>query len=214
MLDKQSGLLHSASPLDPSILTQGVLLVVGSAPCLFEDVKRALALYPTAAIMAVNGTCTCLPYIDYLLAGHTDKAEEFVAQREKAFPGTRYEVLATTDVKHEKESRQAHPSVTMWFDKTHCTGATSIGKGARMGLTLGYSPIIICGAPMDGSGYAEAEAKLKHNCHRVGDPTKQDHRVMKGYKEKFRKLSESESFRNKVFSMSGFTRDCLGEPPR
>ena len=41
-----------------------VAVVVGSAPCLHEDLKRALELYPFAFICAVNGACVEIEELD------------------------------------------------------------------------------------------------------------------------------------------------------
>lgn len=190
----------------------GTLLVVGSAPCLFDDVERALVLRPFAALMLVNGACTAIERAEHVLSGHTDKAELFAAARRKAFPNApTWRLHATIDSKHAAEAAKNLPSVTDWHSKEFCTGATSIAKGAKLGLiALGFDEVILCGAPMDGSGYAASEAVVPHNCHRVGHAEKQKHRVIEGYRTKFKKFAEA--YRGRVFSMSGYTRDCTGEP--
>jgi hypothetical protein len=63
-----------------------VLLAVGSAPGLYEDLAAAKALYPDAEVMLINGACAAVEEAQHILAGHTEKAEEFVAARDKAFP--------------------------------------------------------------------------------------------------------------------------------
>jgi hypothetical protein len=193
----------------------GTLLVVGSAPCLFDDVQRALMLRPFAAIMLVNGACTTIERAEHVLSGHTDKAEAFAAARRKAFPNApAWQLHATAKEAHIADAHKTFPSVTTWWDKSYCTGATSIAKGAVIGLRgLGFDEVILCGAPMDGSGYASTEACVDHYCHRIGDPEKQKHRVIDGYRRKF-KDKFAPLHKGRVFSMSGFTRDCLGEPTR
>lgn len=190
----------------------GTLLVVGSAPCLFHDVERALALRPLAAVLLVNGACTTIERAEHVLSGHTDKAELFAAARRKRFPNApAWRLHATTDSKHAAEAKKKFPSVTDWHSKDFCTGATSVAKGAKIGLeALGFSEVIICGSPMDGSGYAPTEAVVPHDCHRVGDPKAQDRRQIDGYRRKYKKFAEQ--YRGRVFSMSGYTRDCNGEP--
>lgn len=192
----------------------GTLIVVGSAPCLFEDVRRAQELRPFASLMLVNGACTAIEHAEHVLSGHTDKAEFFSAGRKKKFPAAPpWRLHATIDMRHISEATQLYPSVTDWHGKDICTGATSIAKGAKLGFKLGFEEIILAGAPMDGSGYSPSECLVGHNCKRVGDPASQSHRVIEGYRIKLKRLADGE-FKNKVFSMSGFTRDCLGEPPR
>lgn len=192
------------------------LLVVGSAPCLSDDVERALRVRPFAATMLVNGACTALEDADHVLSGHTDNAELFAAARREAFPkASPWRLHATITEKHRTDAASRLPSVTDWWGKDMCTGATSIAKGARIGFALGFDEVIFCGAPMDGSGYVATEAKISHICHRVGNPvnpdTGKEWRVIAGYREKFKRLADGE-FKGRAFSMSGFTMACLGAP--
>lgn len=193
------------------------LLVVGSAPCLFKDIEHALRIYSTAHIMLVNGACVSVEEAQHVLAGHTNKAEQWAAARRNAFPNANPWCLHANwgNPATLPDARKEYPSVTDWWGKDMSTGATSVGKAARIGLAMGYAPIVICGAPMDGTGYfvgeSESGGKIKHDCLRIGDSTNQDARVIQGYRDKFARLAEGE-FKGKVFSMSGFTRSCLGAP--
>jgi len=82
-------------------------------------------------------------------------------------------------------------------------------------LDQGYDPVIMCGCPLDSSGYFEGEsvkgAGISHDCRRVGDPDQDVHRTIINYRDKFQKLANG-IFKDKVFSMSGLTRHWLGEP--
>lgn len=191
------------------------LLVVGSAPCLFEDVARAKELYPDAHIMLVNGACIAIENAEHVLAGHREKAEQFAAARRTVFPNAPPWRLHANGHKLDAQRKAETPSVTDFWDKSMSTGATSIGKGVRIGIAMGYDPIVICGAPMDDSGYFPGESvegqAIRHDCRRVGDPAQQDHRTVVGYRNKFARLAATE-FAGRVFSMSGFTRQCLGSP--
>lgn len=189
------------------------LLVVGSAPCLFDDVQRALAIRPEAKIMLVNGACTALEHVDHILSGHTDQAETFAQQRRNKFPlALPWRLHATIKEAHRAHAATLFPSVTDWWDKSYCHGATSIAKGADIGFRgLGYDEVILCGAPMNGSGYFIGEATSTANCHRIGDSTKQQHRSIDGYRRKF-KEKFAPLYVGRLFSMSGFTRDVVGEP--
>lgn len=189
----------------------GTLLVVGSAPCLFEDVDAALKLRQFAAIMLVNGACTALANADHVLSGHSDKAEQFAAARRRRFPNAPpWRLHATTG--NPTDAAKGCPSVTDWHSQAFCTGATSIGKGAKIGLlALGFDEVILCGAPMDGSGYFKGEGTKTIDCLRIGDPANQGHRSIDGYRRKFRdKLAPA--FKGRIFSMSGYTREIVGAP--
>jgi len=187
-------------------------LVVGSAPCLHDDVDAALAEWPFAEIMLVNGACTAIEYAGHMLAGHTAKAEMFAKARRARFPDLPIRVHANW-ARPERYPVKDFPSVTDWHGPEMSTGATSVAKAVRICLrALGAEQVLICGAPMDGSGYSPQEAVVPHDCRRIGDPKEQAHRTIEGYRRKFAKLAEGE-FKGKVFSMSGFTRECLGGLP-
>lgn len=191
------------------------LLVVGSAPCLHDDLKAARDLYPDAHVMLVNGACVAVEDAEHVLAGHREKAEQFAEARRNVFPNAKPWRLHANGHKLDAQRKAETPSVTDFWDKTMSTGATSIGKGVRIGFAMGYHPIVICGAPMDGSGYFPGESvagkTIRHDCRRIGSPTHQGHRTILGYRDKFARLAKGE-FAGRVFSMSGFTRECLGHP--
>lgn len=187
-------------------------IVVGSAPCLYDDLAKALELRPFASIMLVNGACSAVEHAEHMLSGHTTKAEMFVEARRKAFPNAPPIRVHANWLRGERLPKKEFPSVTDWHGPEMSTGATSVAKAARICLrALGASEVIIAGAPMDGSGYAATEAKVPHDCHRVGDPNVQNKLSIQSYRRRFEKLAKTE-FAGKVFSMSGFTRDCLGAP--
>lgn len=193
---------------------KSTLLVVGSAPCLHEDVAAALKLRPFAVLFLVNGACTAIENAEHVLAGHSYKAEDFADARRKKFPNApAWRLHATITQKHLGEAKNAFASVTDWWDKSFCHGATSISKATDIGLRgLGFDEVILCGAPMDGSGYFIGEGtKNTTDCHRVGDPAMQKHRSIEGYRRKF-KDKFAPMYAGRLFSMSGFTRQIVGEP--
>ena len=206
------------------------MLVVGSAPCLYEDVERALKLRPFASMMLVNGACTAFENAEHMLAGHEEKAEFFARERGKKFPSASPIRVHGCCHPHRKEMMKGmFPSVTDWWPHEMGVGATSASKGAKIALQqLGATEVILCGCPMDQPGYFPGEAKVNQHimCLRIGDHGKafnlfkqngeplpvQEARIIKGYRANLKILAEGE-FKGRVFSMSGFTREQLGEPP-
>lgn len=196
------------------------MLVVGSAPCLFADVKRALSIRPFASLMLVNGACTAFENAEHMLAGHEEKADFFLRERRKVFPDTKIRVHACCHPHRRDMMSQMFPSVTDWHGHEKGTGATSASKAAKLCFDLGADEVILCGCPLNEPGYFDGEAKVPQHimCERIGDhgtsrigiPVQQT-RIIQGYRTNFKQLAEGE-FKGRVFSMSGFTRDCLGEP--
>ena len=205
------------------------MLVVGSAPCLYEDVERALKLRPLASMMLVNGACTAFENAEHVLAGHEEKAEFFARERRAKYPNAPPWRLHGTCHAHRKEMMKGmFPSVTDWHPHEMGVGATSASKAAKIAFFIGATEVILCGCPMDQPGYFTGEAKVPQHvmCLRIGDhgtafnlfkqngeplPV-QDARIIKGYRANLKLLAEGE-FKNRVFSMSGFTREQLGSPP-
>lgn len=187
-----------------------VLLAVGSAPCLFDDVAVAQVMYPASDLMLINGAWTAYRHAQHLLAGHTNKSSLFMAARKARFPDAPpARVHATLSYPAQ---RTENPDVTDWHDQGKVTGATSAGKAARIGLALGYDRVILCGCPMDPEvGYWAGEAKVPHDCPRFDTPGN-PRRVITRYRDKLEVLAGREPFKSKVFSMSGFSRQVLGYP--
>lgn len=197
------------------------MLVVGSAPCLFDDVRRAMSIRPFASLMLVNGACTALENAEHVLAGHEEKAEMFARERRERFPNAPpWRLHACCNMKRCSWYAERFPSVTDWHPHEVGVGATSASKAAKLAFILGFDEVILCGCPMNQEGYFAGEAEVPQHimCDRIGSfgmsrygvPV-QETRIIKGYREKLKVLAETE-FKGRVFSMSGFTRDCLGEP--
>jgi hypothetical protein len=190
------------------------LIVAGSAPCVHADLDRALALFPLADVMLVNGACQLIEHADHVLAGHTDKAEEFQAARKLAFPNARPWRLHASWAMPGKTPKAKYPSVTDWWGGDVSSGATSAGKAALIGLKMNFDRVILAGCPMDGTGYAPGESKgIKQEaaCQRIGDKTKQQAAIIRRYKATMATLAET-TFKGRVFSMSGYTKQLLGAP--
>jgi hypothetical protein len=216
------------------------MLVVGSAPCLFEDLAQALKLRPFAEIMLVNGACTAIENAEHVLAGHEEKSEFFAEARRKAFPNAQpWKFHGCTHPWRLEEMKSMCPSVTDWWPFEKGIGSTSISKAAKIAkYHLGFDEVILCGSPMDGSGYFEGEGKgipQTLSCVRVGDPgvlkncvtpphtgqystrpgekmKAQESKIVKAYKSRLTQLADGE-FKGWVWAMSGFPREVLGYPP-
>jgi len=198
------------------------LLVVGSAPCALEDLEQARKLYPDHEVMTVNGACTLVEDAEHMLAGHTTKAQEFVWARQGAFPDRPLPRVHANWARpspkrrptDDRTPRREFPVVTDWWGADVSLGATSAAKGAAIGLKMGFEVVVLCGCPMDGSGYHPAEGKVtvESGMQRVGDPKMQERATLRRYRDKMATLAACD-FKGKVFSLSGFTRKHLGAPP-
>lgn len=190
-------------------------IVVGSAPCYWQDLRNAKKAYPNAFVLVINGACVVVEEADAMLSGHITNVEKYVKTRTEQFPNRNIEVWGACSTKRLIDYRANHPVVTKWFSNSTATGATSAGKAARMLMQEGFEPVILCGCPMDSSGYFPGEEDknyIRHNCARVGDPAQRMHSSIEKYRDKMAMLAKDE-FAGRVFSMSGYTREVLGAPP-
>lgn len=193
-------------------------MVVGSAPCLYEDVRAARELFPNAEVMAINEASGALEDVDHVLAGHSSKAEQFVRYRMSKFPHCKRFRVHASWARVEEAPRDELPSVTDWWSGVN-TGATSAGKAIRIAQRMGFDRVVLCGCPLDTSGYfnpQETDAlqrEYQHlgKCARVGLKKDENNRSVVRYRDTFRKLAETE-WKGWVFSMSGLSRELLGEP--
>ncbi len=208
------------------------MLVVGSAACVYDDLKRALKLRPLASLMLVNGACQLVEHAEHMLCGHEEKAEQFAAARRKKFPKTPIRIHACCVMRKVEEYKAQYPSVTDWWPHECGQAAGSAGKAVKMSRLMGYDEAVLVGCPMNGGGYAPGETdgiQQSMNCLRLGDDGDakgypapgsngtrwmkvQETRMIQGYRKHFAELAKGE-FSKGVYSMSGFTRDHVGEPP-
>ena len=213
------------------------MLVVGSAPCLYADLEEALKLRPFAEVMLINGACTAIENAEHMLAGHEEKATFFAEARRKAFPGAPFPRYHGCTRKHrEAEMRHICPDITDWWPLEMGICSTSASKGAKIAKLMGFTEVILCGSPLDDSGYFPGEGKgipQNRSCLRVGDPGFSSHttphhtgqysthpgmpmrvqesKIVQSYRTRFKQLAEGE-FKGWVFSMSGYTKEILGYP--
>jgi hypothetical protein len=195
------------------------LLVVGSAPCLYTDVDTARELFPSAEVMTINDACGALPNIEHMLAGHTIKAEAFVAYRKEKFPNEPTPRVHASWHRVAEAPKTDYPSVTDWWSGDVVTGAASVGKAIRIGFKLGFDRVVLCGCPMNGGGYFNSHEVdrlqkpfyLYGKCARIGSDKQQNNRSIVRYRDKFATLAKTE-WAGRVFSMSGWTKEVLGAP--
>ena len=188
------------------IQEQGPILIVGSAPCLHEDVIAAMAMRPGAHVMALNEAAAAVRHIDHLYAGHYYKAPHFMAYRQQKLPDAprRYSVHACWE-----DGRHPVELVDYWWEGAQ-SGATSAWTATRIAKGMGYDEVILCGCPMDTSGYFNDGETHRDDegTPRIGHDAA--HPITVRYRENFERLAAEEG--EGVFSMSGWTADLLGMP--
>jgi len=182
----------------------GTVLILGSAPCVMDDFQKAVELRPEHEVMALNEAGAFVRDVQHLLCGHHDKAAIFLAYRKTKFPTAKRPLLHACD----------HPG-RIYLDCIDYlwTGIKSGGSAALTGLRLarqmGYEEAILCGCPMDSSGYYnDGETR------RIGGANSRigyEEKLAKSYRIKWAESAGLET--EGAYSMSGFTMNALGYPP-
>jgi hypothetical protein len=184
-------------------LFSGRLILCGAARCLWDDLKKAGGV-DGADLMCINQAGLHMPYeFEHWVSVHGELFQWLVPLRNN---GKGY-------IMHGKDNHRVEHRATLSGIMTHSVDqyplvshvwpisnvGTSSMFGARVGLALGYEQIILCGVPIDGTGHF-FEAPF--------------HKQLVDFKESALRFWQDalSEFKGKVFSMSGNTRELLGEP--
>lgn len=168
--------------------------------------------------MTINEASGALEDVDHVLAGHTVKAAQFVRYRHEKFPHCKPFRVHAGWVRLEEAPRAEYPMVTDWWSGVS-SGATSAGKAVNIARKMRFDKVVLCGCPLDSSGYFNPSETLKMQREywnhgksaRVGLEQDADNRTVVRYREKFKLLAET-VWQGRVFSMSGYSRQLLGAP--
>ncbi len=186
----------------------GPAFVVGTAPCVTDDLAQARQLYPNAAAIGVNEG-VAVTQCDHLFSLHSERLRQWRELAERQW-GRVPIVHAANRKRADNIEPSAKAAIDYWWHGVH-SGGSSGWSAVRLAHGLGYSPIILCGCPMNGGdGYA-VDKTGPPACHQIGEVSA-DHSMNRRYRSKVAEaVAEGEG--KGVYSLSGFTRELLGEPP-
>lgn len=172
-------------------ITNKILLVVGSAPCVGSDIYSALSL-PTAPCVPVSAS------MDFILIG-LDSVDKCL------WPAKYFATYHPAEIQQSKERRAKAGGNTDWVVISHqqkdglvdiiiplvgTPSGSSALLGIHAGIAEGYKKIVVCGCPLTGKN----DKGSSYEVFRAGWTAK---------------LAE---IKDKVRSMSGWTRELLGAP--
>lgn len=168
----------------------GKLLVVASAKCWLDDLEQ---VWPwDGDVMAINDIIMHYPgYVKHAFSNDSQMLMNWVRARRPVRDGSN----RPSPIRHT--CMTAGKVALIWPWPGH---GTSSLNAVYTGLALGYDDIVLCGIPMDNSPhYWEAEYMGKRWASLEGQ--------MRFWQYAARKV-----FDGKVTSLSGNTRELLGEP--
>lgn len=148
------------------------LVVMGSAPCLEQDMIGLLAgslLVPMFDFCAVGLDCA-----DRFL-GRIEHAVSYHPKEFRAFRERRAQAGGNLDYLQHSHAAVAGLEIRLWPFAS--PSGSSAMLGVEMGLGLGYDRIVVCGCPLDTGGYRRFQEGWKVRLETIKDKT----RAMSGF---------------------------------
>ena len=200
----------------------GSVLILGYGFTLHDDYARARKLRPDADVIAVNKAAGEYK-ADHLFSPHWAEPEflpTWVAMQRDEF-GAGFLVHSTPGRNHETGNLNPVPQIKPpqdalsrrdlrnaelidhWWPGAITNLALADGTGGwmavRMARFMGYEERILCGVPMERGGHADGDMDVEIERENWLAPH-------------LRSIEQQTSFHEGTFSLSGFTRDLLGQP--
>ena len=173
------------------------VLVCGFADTLHDDLARARALRPDASVIACNNAASAVKAFA-IFSTHCRRGKlDIWASAQRNYFGGDFEVHSHGYANFDK-LQAAYPYVDYWWIDAKGVG-TSAWSAVKMARQMGFSEMILCGAPIERRPYAN---KTMANDFRHAE-------VLKIYRDYIRK---DIMWHKGVYSMSGWTRKLFGEP--
>ena len=172
----------------------GPCIVAGNAFNLHADLAGAWALFPETPVIAVNGASGEVAAFA-LFSYHPI---QFI-QRPWAWIGKHNRFGGTYTV-HGARFEEGMPWVHHWWGGARGRGGSAWGA-RKLASLLGFMPVVLCGAPLVPGNYAG---------HKLGNFMARQVVV----DDLLRDITADVDWHEGAFSMSGRTRDLLGEPCR
>jgi len=173
-------------------LEKGTLLILGTGRCLKDDLSKCNE--PVVDVATVNDAAMYYPgYTKHIFAIHSEMIPHIKAMRAVR----KYSSNSFTHTLYMPNRN--HFSDFAW--DINPFGGTSAMLAVLAGLYMGYDHVILAGVPMDNSGHfwdiAEDEVMVGLDGENIRN---------------FWKMMNDEVFNGRVKSLSGWTRELLGNP--
>jgi hypothetical protein len=172
---------------------QGKAMVLGSGRSIWDDLSRFN--HKGYGVVAVNNmTLHYRDQVDHSVSMHPDEPELWRKLR-KIYNCLPCELITHSPVPTNQKSETDY---TWYFEKGQ--GGTSGLFAVMLALALGYDRVVLCGMPLDDLGHFYDPPNHRDGCFRSDFIHSEWNEVNKLY------------FNNRVKSLSGWTRNLLGEP--
>lgn len=179
----------------------GPVLVCGNAWCLKDDFERARALRPEAPVIAVNGAAGQVR-AEHLYSYHFSHfvRKGWLDRQKRKFGDCHFTVHGPggRNPKVQAMRKRSAPWVDYWWPAAR-GGGTSAWCAVKLAGSMGFTEIVLCGAPIEQGVYADGRMARDFNRREILDH----------YREYIQRDTD---WHQGVKSMSGWTGDFFGEP--
>lgn len=177
----------------------GTVVVVGTAPCVFDDLKKVPG---DCDLMAVGNIGSKLDNLTHWVSIHSECLPLLAEMRliENYFHGNRPILHGHHWRRQTNESLAEKHPIIYW-----CIMPKVRGGGAfacQIAIAMGYDRVICAGMPCDDNG-----SFLGNYTRKTFTPD-----YVKEKQDAWRICAENPEFKKRVRSVSGFTRELLGSP--
>ena len=177
-----------------SVKHEGAAIICGSAPCVFEDLERALLLRPRAIIVGVNNAASMVSSIEHVWTQHNNLAKEYKDNARVKVHGRANVMGDWTDY--------------VWPSLNWVCGSSGVAGALWAKHGLGFDEIIMAGIPLN-------REVLDYNKMYPSKYTKTDGFATSGQVDHW--ISHLRTFKEQgktegIYSMSGTTASILGKP--
>ena len=189
--------LPNGGQAPPFFFPDDTVVVVGTAPCVTDDLARVRAIRPNAWLLGVNHAGYILP-VNFLFSYHNELLEIW-----------RYGAQGHPSTHGSAERAHAPGQVDFLWPGIVTSGTSSLGAVLLAAECWHAREVICAGVPLNGGdGYHPAVApEALERGFGVLPAESGSARSFRDHWPRHR-----ERLRN-VYSMSGYTRELLGEPP-
>lgn len=170
----------------------GPCIVAGNAFNLHEDLAKTRVMFPEAPVIAVNGAAgevAAIGVFSYHPAQFVMLRYRWI-NKQKRF-GEDFKV-------HAARFEDSMPWVDHWWESARGAGGSTWGA-RKLAALMGFGPVILCGSPFLPGNYAG---------HKLGQ-----HMIRQDVVDNLMaEIASDTDWHDGAYSMSGRTRDLLGEP--
>jgi hypothetical protein len=199
-------------PVEYAVKHRGCAIICGASPSLFEDLEAARKLRPEATILGVKYTASLVPEIEHIWTQHGEMTLKIrAAVNRPIIVHARPKALQTAKgtVWHIPYKREAYDSIDyIWPSLSFATGSSGVAGAMWARHGMGFDEVIMAGIGLttaDKSYTAGYPNKYsKGDSYASTDQIDNWVRILKKHQED----GKTEG----IFSMSGKTRNILGEP--